>query len=332
MRKLGYRFTIFFGDTDNTVSIAAQKFNPDAFLVNTGNLSQLIATDLTHDVTVYTSLGNLPKEAAIVCQFLEQADEIFYCPPKFWSDQHCVDLLNPTETVQGRTETVLLLLRDLVPITGIEKALFYPRAIPLADHRKTEQPQMWSVGCSLTHSDGVDNSVRYGQQVADELDLECSFLTRPGSSITWAADQILRSDVKSNDIVVWGITNNERVSYVHLGKLLPGVTINSYPYFPGIRRRIPIETLLSENTFYQNIYSIEQVINFCDKCQVRLLMVGLLPSYNILRYLSTKSNFFNFPYPYTFSNLPSFVDVGTDNKHPGPLQHSLYKNFVLKHI
>lgn len=328
MRKLGYRFTIFFGDTDDTVSVAAQKFNPGAFLVSTDNFEQVSNTDLTHDVVAYTALGDLPKDLSVVCHFLEQADEIVYCPPKIWSDQATIDLLSPTESVQGLTENILLLLKNQVLIHGIEQALFYPNAIPLTDYRKTVQPQMWSVGCSITHGIGVDNSIRYGQQVADELDLECSFLTRSGSSITWAADQILRSDVKSNDIVVWGITNNERISYVHLGKLLPGVTTNNTSI-------VPMETLLSENTFYQNIYSIEQVINFCDKCQARLLMIGLLPSYNILRYLSTKSNFFNFPYTFNFLNSSmrrSFVDVGTDNEHPGTLQHSLYKNFVLKHI
>jgi hypothetical protein len=335
MRKLSHRFTIFFGDTDDTVSVAAQKFDPDAFLVNTDNLEQVINTGLVHDVAVYTSLGDLPKDLIVVCQLLEQADDIFYCPPEIWSDHAAVDVLTPTDSMQGLTENILLLLCHQVKVHGIEQALFYPKAVPLTDHRKTASPQMWSVGCSITHGDGVDNSSRYGQLIASELDLECSFLTRPGSSITWAADQILRSDVKSNDIVVWGITNNERVSYVHQGQLLPGICIGTYQTYPKLKQLVPIETLLTENTLYQNIYSIEQVINFCNKCQARLLMIGLLPNYNILRYLSTKFNFFNFPYPFNFSKSAiklSFVDVGTDNEHPGPLQHSLYKNFVLKHI
>jgi len=335
MRKLGHQFTIFFGDTDNTLSVAAQKFDTDAFLVNADNIKQVIDTNLTHDVTIYTSLGNLPKEMAIVFQLLEQADEIFYCPPSIWSDQLVLDVLSPTESIQGLTENILLLLQHQVLIHGIEQALFYPKAVPLTDYRKTVQPQMWSVGCSITHGIGVTNSTRYGHLIADELDMECSFLTRPGSSIAWAADQILRSDLKSNDIVVWGITNNERVSYIHQGQLLPGVTIGIYHKYPELKQLVPIETLLTENTLYQNIYSIEQVINFCSKCQARLVMIGLLSSYNILRYLSTKSNFFNFPYSFTFSNssmIHSFVDVGTDNRHPGTLQHSLYKNFVLKHI
>jgi len=335
MHKLGHQFIIFFGDTDDTVAIAAQKFDPSAFLVSRDNFKQVINSDLTQDVVAYTSLGDLPKNLAIVFQLLEQADEIFYCPPDLWSDQAVIDVSSPTESTQGLTENILLLLKNQVTIHGIEQALFYPTAIPLTDYRKTIQPQMWSVGCSMTHGVGVTNSARYGQLVADELDMECSFLTRPGSSIAWAADQVLRSDLKYNDIVVWGITNNERVSYVHQGHLYPNITVDMHHKYPELKRLAPIETLLTENTLYQNICSIEQVINFCNKCQVRLLMIGLLSSCNILRYLSTKSNFFNFPYTFNFSNssmIHSFVDVGTDNKHPGPVQHSLYKNFVLKHI
>jgi len=262
-----------------------------------------------------------------------RADQVIYVPPAQWSDRNSIDTADPTACVQGLTENLLLLVSDLVEVKNIEQCYLTNNPIELADSRRTDQPQMWSVGCSFTHGDGVAADQRYGQLLANELGMACSFLTRVGTSITWAADQILRSDVRSGDLVIWGITSTERSEYVNQDQLQP-VTVNSHHLFSFLTTAFPRSNLLEQDLMYRHLYSIEHVINFCKTAQAQLILFGLLVSPNLLRYLKTKKNYANFPYQFRYhqdiNNLTTqYQDFGRDGMHPGPLQHQQYKNFLL---
>jgi hypothetical protein len=179
---------------------------------------------------------------------------------------------------------------------------------------------------------GVSKLDRYGSLLSAELNMPCSFLTRPVASINWAADNILRSDIKENDIVVWGLTSNERLMYIHNGKLLEGITSLTYTNHPEFEKIISFKNLTSENTFYQNILAIQQVSNFCKKIKCKLLLIGLFENVNLARFLKTLPNYYKFPYPIICNNFAitdSFIDLGTDQMHPGPHQHSEYKKFIM---
>jgi len=76
--------------------------------------------------------------------------------------------------------------------------------------------------------------------------------------------------------------------------------------------------------YYKSISHIAQVVNFCNKVECKLLLVGMLSSeQNCLYY----RNFPNF-YQYYNAFNKSFVDLGTDNAHPGPKQHILYADAI----
>jgi hypothetical protein len=195
---------------------------------------------------------------------------------------------------------------------------------------------MWVAGCSITHGTGVGDNQRYGQLLADELKIPCSFLTRPGSAIDWAADQILRSDIQQNDIVIWGITNAERLTYIHNNRLLSKVTPYSFEIFSEYTKIVdPIE-LCSQNTFYKHFYAIQQVINYCKKIKAHLVLVGILPgTHSLQRLLKKYQNYISIPYHYTFQDLcikQNFIDLGSDHRHPGPIQHQQYKQTILDFI
>jgi hypothetical protein len=91
--------------------------------------------------------------------------------------------------------------------------------LKLSDVRKTSQPQLWVSGCSFAAGDGVQSNQRYGQILSDRLNLPVSFLAESGSSVTWAADQILRSDLRENDILIWGLTSIPRINYFKNNKV-----------------------------------------------------------------------------------------------------------------
>jgi hypothetical protein len=229
-----------------------------------------------------------------------------------------------------------LVISDCRPVENIEICYLKEHLAKLVDLRKTNESQLWIAGCSISHGVGVDANQRYGQLIANDLEIECSFLTKPGSSIRWAADQLLRSDIRTGDIVVWGITDGARLPYVYNNQYLPGLTCSTYINYPQTEKIVPVSELFSENNLYNNICSVEQVINFCKKIDVNLSMIGLLPNIpNFYRYIKSKSRYIHFPHKTKWENnvlTPQYQDIGTDGRHPGPVQHQHYKNFIQHYL
>lgn len=193
--------------------------------------------------------------------------------------------------------------------------------LKLADIRKSSSPQIWGVGCSFTVGVGVDPEQTYIRLLADYLKLPLSLLAEPASSVSWAADQILRSDIRKDDIVVWGLTEFNRLPTFN--NQVDHITVSD-PIFPK-------HLLVSSYTTYIGITSVFQVINFCQKIGAKLIIGGFLLSNEIAEMLEGTPEFFLSVPHYYKSNRHEYVDFGEDNLHPGPEQHKLYFNdFVLQ--
>jgi hypothetical protein len=326
--------TIFFGDVDESLAKNAKFFDSSAYLVDHSNYKEFLISSRDQDTVIFTSLGDLPKDLEIAYHILMQADNVVYCPPEQWSDNKLLDCADPGNSLQGLTEILLSLLPDSVKIDNYYPAMLDVNA--LVDQRKSTESQLWIAGCSIAHGVGVEKHQRYGQLVSDSLGMPCSFLTRPGSAIDWAADQILRSDIRENDIVICGITNPERLTYIHDDHLLSGVTSQSFKSFPEYSKIIDPAELSSQNTVYKHFYAIQQVINYCKKINAHLILVGLLTgNHSLQRALKSYQNYINIHYHYTFQNSSintNFIDLGSDNNHPGPIQHQQYKQTILDKI
>jgi hypothetical protein len=189
------------------LSVIARKADPTA---------TLLTDDLINDIspgTYYASLGDLDNLLNF-SKMLRQADLIVYAPPDKWSDSFF-----GKSKMQLWTEDYLKAFTHFRPIENLPDRLITKvpenksTILKLSDVRKTDQPQLWVSGCSYTIGVGVQYNQRYGQLLADQLNLPVSFLSENGSSITWAADQILRSDLRENDILVWGLTSLPRINY-----------------------------------------------------------------------------------------------------------------------
>lgn len=338
MNKQNYTLTIFLGDVFESTAKVALAYDPGATLIDYENLNSVINKTLINDTVYYTSLGDVGAgNYLILMDLLYSATNVVYCPPEKWSDGATVDILDPTSSIQGQTEDVLLRLPANVKVSNFSKEHLVHDPRPLVDHRQSDRPQIWIAGCSISHGVGVDSSERYGQLLAEDLKMPVSFLTRPGSAIDWAADQILRSEIREGDIVIWGLTSIERITFVHNHCLETGITNTTYQNGKNQRleKIVPQKTLFSQNTFYTHIYSIDQVTNFCKKCKAILIIVGLLTSGAELRFLASNPYFHNYTYKTSVNNSASlfnFNDTGDDNQHPGPKQHTLYKDFILSLI
>ncbi len=224
---------------------------------------------------------------------------------------------------------VILALSELVdPGTDLAKIYIkhadYARAL-----RTTDNPVLWTAGCSYTSSVGVELNERWGHLVASELGLEEVNIARGGASIWDASDQILRSDIRKDDTVVWGLTSVGRVEIVQDGQLNSS-PINNYQQLDLEKQYYTLDYFDSSTIEMKYVRQIQQVINFCNKIGAKLHIVNFLEQNGITtRYLTDK----NVSYIDLRAQVHSkAIDLGTDGKHPGPLQHQQYAKEIIKLI
>jgi hypothetical protein len=328
---------IYFGDINKELAITAAKADLRAFLIDQSNYSEFLNTTHNKDVTVYTSLGDLPKDTSVIYQLLDLADNIYYCPPTLWSDNKKIDFKNISASVQGSTEFILYEFKQQKNnVHNLDLSAYsvqFDLYTALTDSRKTNDPQLWIAGCSISHGVGVDSIQRYGQLLADKLNLPVSFLTRPGSSISWAVDQLVRSDIRSDDIVILGLTEEFRFPYWTRQNEVWHVCPTHQPTyaklpFTNLSTNMIDKLITDDNCFYQSVIRIQQLINFSNKLNAKLIILGLLCSPSLAVQLNNIYNFINYKNFKSLSMGPvSFADLGTDDSHPGPLQHQLYADF-----
>jgi len=247
------------------------------------------------------------------------------------------------------------------------KKFVKPSLLDPVAQRQTDGKQVWVVGCSFAHGHGLnDVNLRYGQRFADSVGLPVSFLSMTGASNQWAADQILKSDIRAGDIVLWGITGtarttiytNERVwpITIHLLDRSEKTSIKSLfsngQKISHVRRMVSEEFLLSDHSLYDSINHIEQVFNHLNKIKVEYLMGYFAdidaPYLNhmgkMIQYIIGKNDprlFVIRPeYPWADIIIRSYTDVNNDDPsidpslvqgahHPGPQQHAVYSEQFL---
>lgn len=285
----------------------------DAVLCTNQNIEQLIKENRD----VYTSLDDVILSN--FCKLIDVANEIIF--------------VENEEITNTQLLFINALLYPHVHSKKIRGATFSEGpSIKLSDRRKSSKCQLWVAGCSISHGCGVDNHQRWGSLVGSALDLSVSFLTYPGSSIEWAADQILRSDIQNGDIVCWGITNPER--FLHYTNAGDQQHINSR-FFETHKQSMSLNYNMIEDKslIYKSINYIHQVNNFTKKLGATLVCGIILPPVTesfgeLLTGLRDIKKVF-FDRDFLAPTDLKFLDLGSDNLHPGPLQHQEYANKFL---
>lgn len=311
---------LFVGVANSQLVELAKSKDTSAMLITEDNVRANVSVG-------YTGIEEF-VDKKIFLNLLLSAEEIFYHPETF--DQTKFDFYNPTNSSQGQTENFLLLAKQqdvtvhnltfLGQDTVTNNRKIYLELIDIRKH--VDGPQIWGVGCSFTYGVGVSVDQRYINLLGKRLNMPTNCLALPGASIAWAADQILRSDIRAGDTVVWGITSKNRLPLVVKNKIYH---LNAYSIdFIDESDKKYLIRMLSDtaNIEYQNLTSIDQVVNFCNKIGARLLLFGLLTDPTDFLYLQHYPNF--------YQNLTEYVDLGIDNAHPGPKQHELYAEIVCK--
>lgn len=199
----------------------------------------------------------------------------------------------------------------------------------LLNQRTTEDNVLWSVGCSVTAGMGVQENERWANLLATSLNMPHISLASPGSSIFWAADQIMRSNLKPGDIVVWGLTGIHRVEVSHEWKF-KSVTIREYPTIPLDKQYWNIDYFDSQTQALQAVRIVKQVINFCQHAQVKLYIANIFDLTWFRVMFDNLENFVDLTDSLAVvDDKVKFIDLGTDNDHPGPKQHQQYADKLL---
>lgn len=304
--------TVYVGDNDSSLAINATTHNNNAYLVHTKNYNEFLNYTTTNDITVYTSLTDLPKinnERSVLFDILQKADNIVYSPPLKWSDASSEFNLTSQKML---IEYYLLLINNTKNnVTGLPLTVSENKYLKLADKRTSTANALWVAGCSIPHGVGVLTNEKFGTIVAKTLNMPMVNITKGGSSIEWASDQILRSNMQTGDIVVWGLTSEYRAPLWNRGEVV-GETNGAI--------------LIEETRMYKAITAVHQVINFCNKAEVKLILLPLICSEQMRVYLNDEPDFYQLPY----QTKP--LDYGSDNAHPGPKQHKFWADFCLTAI
>ena len=308
---------IFVGDCDEDLAKAARHHDPRAFLIDSVMYQKLAKGQLPDRFVAYTSLADLPKNTENdfpLWNILQSADIITYHPPKVWSDQSKSFNLWPA---QRMTEFLLSeIQREKNNVRGLNLEHYASTEwLPVRANRVHDGAQLWVAGCSISHGVGVAADERYGHLLSRQFDLPVSFLTQSGSSIPWAADQLLRADIRSNDTVVWGITSEYRqtslINNTIVHRPLWRIDVSDNRTFCDI-----------ENLFYLGLIALHQVHNHINQIGARLVLLPLLCSENIKLRLLHCPEYCAVPY------AERYLDLGTDREHPGPGQHQVYADLV----
>ena len=302
--------------------IGTQDFNfsnLDSELLTESNLKKAISSFRTHDY--HTSIEDLHLKIKDIDYLLSNV-------------KHSVDFLNfdefnnITKTSQIHS-TLLYRLGSAFPnLTDRNDLLESWLKATVNQETKAKaqrtKPPLWVAGCSMSSAEGVKDDQRWGHLVAEELDLEEVNLAYPGQSIWYSADQLLRSDIRKGDQVVWQLTATTRVNVIENDELV-GFALKEAVSNPTCQKLFTIDWYDSDTKKILDLRSIAQVRKVMDKIGARLYLVNMMRDSYIDTILGNDNDFLSF-------NAPSYKDFGTDKQHPGPLQHQEYAKQITKVI
>ena len=178
---------------------------------------------------------------------------------------------------------------------------------------------LWVYGCSHSHGTGLnDSSETYGSHLAKELNLPLKLITKPGSSTHWSLRQLVNSNLKKDDIVVWQITSPYRLSFFN-GKHVQEIVLSNS------NNRTLIETYSDEQCFFLQLSYVNIGIQYLRSIGVKFIVLSVDS-----RDMEFNYGYLKYPEFYCATNFA--VDWGSDNLHFGPLSHKNLANTLLNRV
>lgn len=304
-------FTLIVGDTSNYLAKYALSLDRHATLISDN------ITNFTQS-TYFTSIGDVSEQT--LSDLLDHANKVIYYPPITWSS---------TKT-QILTEQLLLISHSRnnnvvnLPDFSTDDIL---QLMPDIHARKTKNPQLWTVGDSITYPIGISEKESYSYKLAKLLGIEYTNLSISASSNVLHASLILESDLKKGDIVVWGLSTvfretlivNNKTNHIALNDKLTHISLSSYLENKKINDILPLDLVDSVQYLFKTLLAVHDVNNICKKLGVTLLLGGLKVEEEYCKYFAKFDNYIQF-----HNSHLGYKDYGNDGSHPGPKTHTWY--------
>ena len=310
--------TLFVGSNNPNLAKAAQSADSSAYLIDRANYQQ------PHSGVCYTGISDL-ETLGDFASLIRQADNIIYVPDSSWIAGQKVKQYSERYWIEQYLYTFSLDKNKKIVNCPI---LCLPTnddlILTLNAQRKNNDPHLWVSGCSTTFGVGVDIDERYANILAEKLNLPLCILATPGASVAYAADQILRSNIQKNDLVILGITNHQRKTYYYEeNSEIIHVTVTN---FKEQNRKID---LTDPTLLYDSITAVHRVLNFCYKINAKLILLGIHTDIEFSTYLKDIPSYVHANGFYGVNKNDTFKDLGNDMSHPGPLTHKWYAEKIL---
>lgn len=308
---------ILISDNSEFIANYAEVHRPGSKLLTIDN-QHLLGADSTE--VFYTSLADLPwNQLLSVCL---KANEVIFCAPPNWE----------SESLKENTELFLrnLVLHHNVLVKGFADRLDKHNILSLKNTRNTDGNQLWIAGCSYAAGRGLESSQdRYAVHLSKMLQLPYCDLSEVATSIQWSADQILRSDLQPNDIVVWGLTSVNRAAY-HTNGQIWFANSRTIENLPAFEKSYFTKLILDDNIVFDAVKTIKQVINVCSKIGCNLVIFShngmSIPEHQFIlkSYLEVESCFLN------ISSVDDSAPLST--AHPGPTTNKKWAKEIFDFI
>lgn len=173
------------------------------------------------------------------------------------------------------------------------------------------------IGCSFTEGVGLThNSQKYSTQVAEYFGLNCINLAVVGSSNGYLFEVFSKLNFYPGQLVVLQFTLLERLRYCNNDGVLQHIAFAYPPYSPAM-----LEVYNNKFLFYETLTKLRLVNQIAEARQLKLAV--WLDNYKEEHhghYTKEQQMYFYNMKSFVPANLMQnyFVDVGTDNLHPGP--------------
>ena len=313
--------TLFVGSNHPNLANAAQSADTTAYLIDQTNYQQ------THSGVCYTGISDL-ETVSDFASLLRQADNIIYVPDPSWIAGQKVKQYSERYWIEQYLYTFSLdKTKKIVNCPILRSPINNDLMLVLNAQRENNKPHLWVSGCSTSLGVGVEIHERYANILAEKLNLPLCMLARNGASVAYAADQILRSDIRKGDLVVLGITSHQRKTYYHEeNSEIIHVTVTN---FKEQNRKID---LTDPTLLYDSITAVHRVLNFCRSVNAKLILLGMHTDIEFATYLKDIPSYVHANGFYGVNENDQFKDVGNDNSHAGPLMHQWYAEKILNKL
>jgi hypothetical protein len=253
----------------------------------------------------HTSLGDL--QAREIIELAQQYQELYFHDAAF----------DPDSDIFKETQVLLNFLQHEKTIKNYQKTdpVDFYKYSPMT----CKDACLWVFGCSHSYGFGIESSQRYGELLAKQLCRPLALVAQIASSLSWSLDQIHRSNIKSSDIVVWQITTPLRTMKFD-GELKHILLSNANRYY--------LEVFTDQQMFFDHVRMLRQGINYLRAKNIRFVMTSLdIKDPFYYQYLKEYTQ--HREYCYT----PGvWVDLASDNQHPGPLSNRSLADRLYFHI